>query len=524
MIRQPFLLVLSLCALCLCGSLLRADSPVASYIFPPGGRRGTSVDFRVGGLFLHQTCSFEMLGPGVTAVKQLQRTNTVWFEGPLLPLPDSQQAEDYPKDMAGHVDIATDAALGERSCNVWNSQGATPAMKFIVGDLPEVIEEETAGDPVPVPVTLPVTINGRIFPREDIDVWSFDLHKGQTVCAEVYAARLGSPLDSHLEILDPQGHVIAENDDAFGADSFVRFTAAADGKYAARIHDINARGGQAFVYRLTLTADPRVDRVYPLGGRRGSTVKVELAGQGVPAEPVSVALPADGPRDYPHWLTIGDRSTNTFLLDLDDLPEYTESEPNDDPASVKPLELPAMANGRIERPGDVDYWGLSAHKGEVLEFELRAARLGSPLRGVLAVCDSTGKELARAQAGGPTLDPLLRFTAPADGHYVVRVTDQFRSRGGPEYGYRLRLTPPPPADFRLHLAADALTLPRGSQAKLKVQAERVGGHAEPIAVTVEGLPAGVSVPPVTIAPNQKEVEINFKAENAAAVQVVRLAV
>src|SRR5262249_50549195 len=285
-------------------------------------------------------------------------------------------------------------------------------------------EEETAGDPVPVPVTLPVTINGRIFPREDIDVWSFDLHKGQTVCAEVYAARLGSPLDSHLEILDPQGRVIAENDDTFGADSFGRFTASADGKYAARVHDINARGGQAYVYRLTLTADPRVDRAYPLGGRRGSTVKVELAGQGIPAEPVDIALPMDGPRNFAHRLKFGDRSTNTFLLDLDDLPEYSESEPNDDPAAVKPLELPAMANGGIERPGDVDYWGVSAHKGEAFEFELRAARLGSPLRGLLAVCDGTGKEFARAEASGPALDPLLRFTAPADGNYLVRVTDQ----------------------------------------------------------------------------------------------------
>jgi hypothetical protein len=514
----------SLWALCLCGSSLWADPPVASYIFPPGGRRGTTVDFRVGGLFLHKSCSFEMLGPGVTAPNQLQRAHTLWFEGPLLPLPDSQQAEDYPKDMAGRVEIATDAPLGERLWRVWNSQGAAPAMKFIVGDLPEVVEEETAGDPVPVPVTLPVTINGRIFPREDIDVWSFDLHKDQTVCAEVYAARLGSPLDSHLEILDPQGRVIAENDDTFGADSFVRFTAPADGKYAARIHDINARGGQAYVYRLTLSADPRIDRVYPLGGRRGSTVKVELAGHGLPAEPVGIALPADGPRDYAHRLTVGERSTNTFWLDLDDLPEYQETEPNDEPAAVKPLAIPAMVNGRIDRPGDVDYWGLSAHKGEAFELELRAGRLGSPLRGVLAVCDSTGKELARAESTAPALDPLLRFTAPADGSYFVRVADQFHSRGGPEYAYRLRMAHPPTPVFRLQLAADGVTIPRGGQAKLKVQAERVGGSAEPIALTVEGLPAGVSVQPATIAPNQNAVEITFKADNAAAVQVARATV
>src|SRR4051794_17404878 len=82
---------------------LRASPPVASYIFPAGGRRGTTVPVRVGGLFLHGRCSFEVLGPGIEAGRELRRTKTVWFEGPLLPLPESQQAEDYPQDLAGEV-------------------------------------------------------------------------------------------------------------------------------------------------------------------------------------------------------------------------------------------------------------------------------------------------------------------------------------------------------------------------------------------------------------------------------------
>ena len=86
-----------------------ANPPAASYIFPAGGQRGTKVNVRVGGLFLHQECGFEMLGPGVTAPAKLQRTKTTWFEGPMLPLPDSQRQEDYPKDMAGQIAIAADA-------------------------------------------------------------------------------------------------------------------------------------------------------------------------------------------------------------------------------------------------------------------------------------------------------------------------------------------------------------------------------------------------------------------------------
>src|SRR5262249_58680784 len=112
---------------------------------------------------------------------------------------------------------------------------------------------------------------------------------------EVYAARLGSPLDSLLEIMDPNGRVIAENDDTFGADSFVRFTAATDGKYQVRIRDANFKGGQAYVYRLTLTAGPYIDRVFPLGTKRGSKTRFQLSGQSVPGAAAEIDVPQHAP-------------------------------------------------------------------------------------------------------------------------------------------------------------------------------------------------------------------------------------
>jgi hypothetical protein len=497
---------------------------VASYIFPPGGRRGTAVEVRVGGLFLNKSCSFELLGPGVEATPQLERTKTVWFEGPLLPLPESQQAEDYPKDMAGRVRVAADAPLGVRRGRVWTSQGAASGLAFVVGDLPEVVEEEADGDPIPVEVQLPVTINGRIFPRQDVDVWAFAAKQGQTVCAEVNAARIGSPLDARLEVLDPDGRVIAENDDALGADPFVRFTAAADGEYAVRIRDAANRGGQAYVYRLTLTAGAHVDRVFPLGGRRGDKARFAPYGQGVSADSIEVDLPADGPRDYLCRFPCGDQASNPVLLDLDDLPEQTEAEPNDEPSQAARVTAPAVLNGRIDKPGDADCWAFAAKKGEAFLLELRARQLGSPLLGVLTVLDAQGKEIARAEAPAGQPDPALAFTAPADGEYVVRVADRFRTRGGPAFAYRLRLAAPPAQGFRLRLAADAVTLPRGGQAKLKVLAERLGGFADAIPLAIDGLPAGVKATNLSVSANQNAVEVSFAADATAAIDSVALTV
>jgi hypothetical protein len=498
----------------------RAEPPVASYIFPAGAQRGQAVDVRVGGLFLHGRCALDMLGPGVEAPKELRATKTVWFEGPLLPLPESQQQEDYPKDLAGRIRIAADAPLGVHHWRLATAQGATPARPFVIGDLPEIVEQEIDGEPVPVKVTLPVTINGRIFPREDVDIWSFVARKGQKISCEVNAARLGSPLDSSLEVLDPQGRRLAENDDYFGPDSFLRFTAPADGTYQVRIHDINFHGGQAYVYRLTLTADPWVDGTYPLGGRRGTRVPFELSG----VASAEIPLLAAAANEYFARVTQGGKLSNPFPLDLDDLPEYRESEPNDTPAQVQPVAVPAVLNGRIDRPGDVDCWAFRARKGDVLDLDLRAARLGSLLDGVLALSDASGKELARAVPLAPAVDPVLHFTAPADGTYFVKVSDRFPSRGGPRFAYRLRIGHPAGPDFRLRLASDVLTLNRGGQAKLKVLADRVGAFAEPVALQIDGLPRGVSASGTTIAGRQTAIDIALQADVSAPIGPARLTI
>ena len=247
---------LFLFALCFAHACLRAEEPAVSYIFPAGGQRGTTVKFQVGGLNLHGNAGFEMLGAGVTASARIVETNTLWFEGPVIPQPPSQAKEDYPRDYAGEVKIAADAIPGPRAWRTWTAQGATPAMKFIVGTLPEVIERELEGDPIPVEVKPPVTINGRIFPRENVDVWTFAAKAGQEFTCHVEAQSLGSPLLARLVLVDPRGREIAEANATQRADPQMVFRAAVAGQYRLRIHDLNFGGLQNYVYRLTITGEP----------------------------------------------------------------------------------------------------------------------------------------------------------------------------------------------------------------------------------------------------------------------------
>jgi hypothetical protein len=513
-VRPILILIVLTCLL----STAFADPPVAMYVFPAGGQRGTSVTFRVGGLYLHESCPFEMAGAGISAPPKIAATETLWFEGPVIPLPDSQQAEDYPRDLAGTLTIAADAAPGFRTWRVWTDQGAVPSRPFIVGELPEIVEQEIDGDPIPVHVTLPVSVNGRIFPREDVDLWSFEAKTGQTITCTVLTTRLGSPFDARLEIRDPQGTRIAESADVAlpGTDAHVRFTAPAGGTYSVGIHDLKFGGLQHYVYRLTLSAGTYVDHVFPLGGRRGTASGFELSGSQTPSEPVEVALPADGEG---RWLTnfgLSQHSGRKIALELDDFRELIEQEPNDTPDQAPQVEAPVICNGRIGQPGDVDCWGIRGLKGQRLEFDLRAARLGSPLDSVVTLFDQSGKELARSDDANLT-DSFLPFTVPEDGSYFVRVEERLPSRGSPTFAYRLRIAPPAAPGFALQLSSDAVTVSRGGETKFKINANRSGAFADPIQLEFEGLPNGVSVANAVIPTNAGEIELVLKAEAAAAI-------
>ncbi|MGH9843641.1 MAG: PPC domain-containing protein, partial [Blastocatellia bacterium] len=80
------------------------------------------------------------------------------------------------------------------------------SLKMPVGVHPEVMESGTRSTLAsPQPVTLPVTINGRIFSdagASDEDFYRFKARKGQRLAIEVGARRYGSPLDSVIEVLD----------------------------------------------------------------------------------------------------------------------------------------------------------------------------------------------------------------------------------------------------------------------------------------------------------------------------------
>lgn len=502
-------------ALLVCSSPAPAAPPVLSYIYPAGGQRGTTVPLRVGGLFLHDRSHFEI--DHFSNGQELKPLPRIWFEGPILPLPESQQAEDYPVDRSASIAISKEAPRGPHRARLWTSQGAASGPAFVVGDLVEVVEAEIEGDPIAIPVSLPVTANGRIFPREDIDLWSFAAKKGESITAFATVAEIRSPVVPQLEIVDAAGKVLAEQIErpGVGQDAAVRFTAPADGTYSVRIRDANNSGGPAYVYRLTITNGPVVDRVFPLGGRRGSRVALSMSGQSLAKSENEIAIPADAPAKFVPVFA----SANAFALDVDDLPEFVGP-------TADPIAIPAALNGRVGEPGMPTDWRLTLKKGVKHELELLSRSLGSKLCGGIVIRDSSGKELVRTVSPDPTTDVVSAFVPPADGVYSVGVIERFRSRSGDLYPYRLKIrdrsTEKP--TFRLTVAGDTISVPRGSAVKLKVTAERLGGFAGPIELTAMGLPPGIAATKAAIGEKQTTAELSLTADFAAKIFPARVTV
>jgi hypothetical protein len=161
---------------------------------------------------------------------------------------------------------------------------------FAVDTLPEVLEKEPNNQPQNAqPIALPAIVNGRIDPPDEWDVFRLEGRKDAEIVAEVYARRLGSPLDSVLKLTDASGKQLAFNDDhvdkgagltTHHADSYLRAKLPADGIYYLHLGDAQHKGGPEYAYRLRVSlSQPDFDlRIVPssFSVRGGASVPITV--------------------------------------------------------------------------------------------------------------------------------------------------------------------------------------------------------------------------------------------------------
>lgn len=373
----------------------------------------------------------------------------------------------------------------------------THSVTFAADTLPETLEKEPNESNSPgQQVDLPVVVNGRIGRPGDIDIFQFEGKAGSVIVAEVTARRLNSPLDSMLKLTDSSGRQLTSNDDfddkAAGlsthhADSYLRCTLPADGRYFIHLSDTQGKGAAEYAYRLRVSA-PRPDfalRVAPASVTARVGVSVPLT---------VYAVRKDG-------------FTNEILLDLKAAPRGFSMEggripPGEDQVRItltppsRPLPIPAtislvgrgLVEGReVVRPATpaTDMMQAFAYRHLVPAQELKVSVIG---RGI-----------SRAPV---QIRPVETLAIPAGGTAIVQVA---APRGIAADRFEFKLSEPPEGIVIGSVSTNATgaqILFRSDRAKAKLglqgnliisvltaRASRTAGRPPPRAFSVGTLPA-----------------------------------
>lgn len=225
--------------------------------------------------------------------------------------------------------------------------------------------------------------------------------------------------------------------------------------------------------------DPRLHRVYPPGGQRGTSVDVTVRGLDLDADTGGVQqlvfshpgitaeqkTASPGPSNTEsRWtpgrfvVTIaGDVPLGTFearvrgrfglstsrLFSVGDLTERLEEGKNDRLETPMALALNSVVNGRVASDS-YDVYRFTASAGQRVGLRCEALWLDSRMDARMTLRDASGERLASSR-GARHGEPIIDFTAPVDGSYLVQVHDS-TYRGGESFFYRLSVITQPHLD------------------------------------------------------------------------------
>jgi hypothetical protein len=502
-------------------------TPEIAHVYPPGGKAGTTVSVQLGGtewtpdmqFFVHdKRVKLEVLGP---PGELLIPPPPYWFGAkgrlPSLPLLRERLAK---------FTLPADMPPGPIRWQAANANGATLAGVFIVGTGNELVEDEKRTGPQVLP-TLPVTISGRLAKNEEVDHYRFTATKAGPITCELTARRLGSNFNGVIEVFDDKNRRVAEAVDTEGNDPILTFPAMAGMQYTVAVRDIDHAGDRSFTYRLSITPGPRVITTIPAVGRKGEAREVEFIGVGIATggsaiESVrkAVTFPATVPStQYYEYKLETPWGITPYSFPLSDISEAVST------ANMQPfpVALPGAVTGVLDEQNGEARYALTGKKGDRWSILAEARRFGSPLDLTLRLLGADGKELARNDDLPGTTDAGLEYTVPVDGAYQIVVGDTAGAAGSRAAVYRLAVLIQPDG-FTLHTALQRFSVPIGGKTPIMVKVNRTGNFKGPIAVTVAGLPAGVTVPAnLTITPDKPDLLVELTAgQDAVSASVVTI--
>jgi hypothetical protein len=425
------LLLLFLAALT--ASLRAVDPPKLAALHPAGLAAGTEA-------------VVEAVGSTVWPVKVWCNSATVKIE----PSPEKGKLK---------IAAAPGSATGPVLVRLYNEAGCSDARIFVIGQGPELLEtpkNDRVGEAQPIS-SLPVTINGTLEQRGDVDFFRLPLKAGQKLSARVEAYGLRSEIDPHLHLIAPDGREIVLASDTHNLDPGFSISLTTSGDHLLHLSaiahkasaDIGFAGGKEKVYRLRLQS-----------------------------EPIQIPLPK---------------------------PDSREATP------PVPIKAPHRLEGVLRAAGERDRFRVEAAAGSKLRVHVEARALGFPTDAVLRLFKADGALLREVDDATSKPDPVIDVTVEAAGFFEAEVRDRF---GRPDMGYHLVIAPILPS-FRATTTVDNLLLNGTKTAELTVNLTRDDGHAAALELIAPDLPEGVSWKSETIPAKTGPFKVTFSAAATA---------
>ena len=527
-------------------------------VFPPGAKAGSTVDVAVTGAELDEI-QLRFTHPGITS-KALAAANQF------------------------AITVASDVPPGAYEARVLGRFGLSNPRTFIVGTLAEVIEKSGNNSPETAQeIALESVINGRT-DSQAADFYKFTVKKGQRILVDCAARELDSRAADALLLLAPDGRelerarqgglldhtaaadgtlIVKVHDFVYrGGDQYFYRLTVTTGPHIDFVFPPAAEQGRtAKVTVFGRNLPGGSPSKHTMDGKVLDQLTVDLAAPGDPAArqrlatTLSLGSVSAGLDGFEYRVKgAGGLLSNPALLTFSHGPVTTEAEPNNSPDKAQKISLPASIAGQFATPNDRDWFAFDGKKGDAFWLEVTSHRLGLPTAPHVVLQKAAKNEKGEetftdvqefaesvVNQGGPEFntahrDPVGRFDVKEDGSYRLGIRDLFgRTVASPRHVYLLTLRKESP-DFRLVAVPDsaptkkapadvvtsASSLWRGEALPIKLLIFRRDGFKEDINVTVSGLPAGVTAPPVRIPAASNSISLFLAAKDDAPAAIAEI--
>lgn len=451
------------CAISLVATSVLAQ-PAITDVSPRGLRIGATTTLTISGAGL---------GPDVRLVSDLPITSQRVLEGAA------------PAQVKIEVALGQDVAPGIYAFRLVDAKGISDRVMLGVDRLPQIPFIERVE-------STPVALSGVIAGETKLAT-TFRGAQGEELSVDLESRRLGGAMKPIVRLLDAAGKQVAYSGGREGLEGDARFTVAlpADGEYRVELHDALFRAPPS-PFRLKIGRLSFADAVFPPIANIDADVELEYFAHGkswglkTPFH-VGAANPLVTASWRPEFLTgLTPAIRISGVRQIIEPPVADENAPRDAGAA------PVGVSGKLHAPQAIDRYLIGVTAGVKYRFDIRGARLRSPIDAQIIVRNEQGGELARADDQPGTTDPALEIDAPAGATKLLIEVRDTQGGGGEGFVYHLEATPLNLPAFSLTTDVDRLAIPRGGLVVTPIQIAR-RNYAGPLQFSLASSPAGVTV-------------------------------